>query len=132
MPSVFPQIAKLLARMGCMHVFILELACWCGCRVLLQGAAVRLACRCRVLCCCQGGVCALELVFGVLSDCCAVWRWPAGAAAQCHKIRKVLLQGVRVARALWSWRSSCENMKTIKNIGSFDGQKLEIWIRNGL
>eukprot|EP00435_Cladocopium_sp_Y103_P036329 s2461_g9.t1 len=52
---------------------VLERACWCRCRVLLQGAAA--GCRCRVL-------------LGVV---CAFWSGHVGAAAGCRC--RVLLQG---------------------------------------
>ena len=56
-------------------VYALELACWCRCRVLLQGAAAGCCCRVPL----QGaaaGCCAVRVA-------CALWRWLGGAAAGC-------------------------------------------------
>ena len=57
----------------CVCVCVCALSCW----LLLRGAAVRAVC--------------------------ALWRWPAGAAARCRRRVQLQRAAVRALRALWSW-----------------------------
>ena len=73
---VFPEVAKLLGFLlqvqDELDMCVLERACWCRCRVPLQGAAA--GCRCRVSL--QVSLLgAAECFFRVLlSECCAVMK----------------------------------------------------------
>ena len=101
----------------------LERACWCRCRVLLAGAAVRVVCglwsagACKVRlqgaapagCCCWRGVCALEVVWRVLLQGAAVRVLAPLCALEvacwCRCMVPLLGAPVRVQCALWSWRA---------------------------
>ena len=76
----------------------LERACWCRCRVLLAGAAIKVVCGLW-----SAGACKVRLQGAAVGVVCALWRWLAVAAAGCHC--RVLLQGaaVKVSCALWTW-----------------------------
>ena len=83
------------------------LVCCCCCKRTVANNNNWLVCRCRVLL--QNGVCALEFAgwgaIGVLA--CALWSWPAGAAAGRRRgapgccFRVLLLKWC----VCWSWRA---------------------------